>query len=526
MQRRALLKLAAGAVSLGAPHLARAQRAQTLKFAPIIGLVMLDPTFAGIPHTRSHGYLVFDTLYGLDEKFAPRPQMVEGHTVENGTVWDLRLREGLRFHDGSPVLARDAVASIRRCALREGFSQALMAATGELTAPDDRTIRFRLHKPFPHLPEALAGLATITPVIMPERLAAGDAGKPVSEMVGSGPYRFVASDFVIGERSTYERFAGYVPCADGKPSYTSGPKVAHMDRIEWTTIDDAATATSALLRGEMDWLQAVSADQVPLLSRNAAVVTEIMEPAGSIGVMRFNHLHPPFDNPAIRRALLGAMDQSDVMHALTGADRTLWHDRVGLFHVGTPLANEAGIEVLSGPRDYDRVKHDLVQAGYRGELIVVLGTAGTSYIPVLTQVGAEMLRRAGMNVDLQLTDFATMSRRILKTDAPGRGGWNIHFIVADGAFTHTPATNEYIRGDGEHGAPGWFKSPRFEALRQAWLDAGDLNEQKRIAVDAQLQLWQDVPYIPMGQWLRVTAHRRDIVDLPRGFAAFYGVRRV
>lgn len=468
MLRRDLLTLAAGTVALTAPNVARAQRPLALKFVPIVGLTVLDPSFAGIPHTRSHGYLVFDTLYGLDETFAARPQMVEGQLVENaGTLWDIRLRDGLRFHDGTPVLARDAVASIRRCALREGFCQALLAVTAELTAPDDRTIRFRLTRPFPHLPEALAGLATVTPVIMPERLANSDPAKPVSEMVGSGPYRFLAPDFVMGERSAYERFDGYLPRSGDKPSYTSGPKVAHLDRVEWVTIDDPATVASALLAGEVDWLQAAPADQALLLSRHAAVRTEVTEPAGSIGIMRFNHLHPPFDNPAFRRVLLGALDQSDAMNALAGTDRAYWRDRVGLFHYGTPLANDAGIEVLSSRRDYDRVKRELSQAGYRGERIVVLGTSGSGYTPALSQVGADALRRAGMNVDLQLTNFATMARRVLKRDPPAIGGWNVHFIIAEGAFNDNLATNSYIRGDGKSGSPGRPTSPRFEVLRQA-----------------------------------------------------------
>lgn len=526
MQRRDLLKITAATLALSAPRVARAERAQPLKFVPIVGLTLLDPTFAGIPHTRSHGYLVFDTLYGLDETFTAQPQMVEGHTVSaDGALWELRLREQLRFHDGTPVLARDAVASIRRCALRDGFCQALMAAADAVTAPDDRTIRFRLKRPFPHLPEALAGLATITPVIMPERLASADPIRPITEMIGSGPYRFLASDFVMAERAAYERFAGYVPTTEGRPSYTAGPKLAHIERVEWSTINDAATATAALLRGEVDWLQAVGADQVPLLARSAAVKAEVTEPAGSIGVMRFNHLHPPFDKPGIRRALLGAVDQADAMNAIAGTDRTYWRDRAGLFHHGTPLANDAGVDVLTRPRDFDKVRRDLAQAGYRGERIIVLGTAGTGYIPALSQVGADILRRAGMDVDLHLTDYATMARRMLKMDPPDKGGWNVYFSIAEGAFNHTPVTNEYIRGDGKNGAPGWATSPRFEELRQAWLDADDLAGQKRIAVEEQRQLWLDVPYIPMGQWLRVTAHRRNLVDFPRGFAAFYGVRR-
>lgn len=526
MLRRNLIAGTAVLATLGAPRLGHAERNRPLRFVPIVGLALLDPTFAGIPHTRSHGYLIFDTLYGLDENFVAKPQMVEGHTVDaGGTVWELTLREGLRFHDGTPVLACDAVASIRRCGLREGFCQALSAATDELAALDDRRLRFRLKQPFPLLPEALAGLGAITPVILPERLAGGDPAKPISEMIGSGPYRFVAQDFVTGEHAAYERSALYVPRPGGTPSYTSGPKIAHVERIEWLTIDDASTAVSALRRGEVDWLQAVNADQVPALAGDRAVRTEVTEPTGSVGVMRFNHLHPPFDNPAIRRAVLGAIDQAGAMRVVAGLDSRYWRDRVGLFQHGTPFANDAGIEAVSGPQDYPAVKRTLAEAGYQGERIVVLGTAGSGYIPLLTQVGADVLRRAGMDVDLQLSDYATMARRIGRTENPDRGGWNVYFTPMEGAFSHTPITNEYFRGDSKSGAPGWPRSPEIETLRAAWLVAASHDERKQIAEAAQLRLWLDVPYAPMGQWLRIAAFRGNLVDIPHGFAAFYGVRR-
>ena len=344
-------------------------------------------------------------------------------------------------------------------------------------------------------------------------------------MVGSGPYRFLSSNFVMGERSAYERFAGYIPRPDGTPSYTSGPKRVYFDRVEWTTIDDVATSISALRRGEVDWLDAVAADHVPLITQNPLLKAEVTDSAGLIGILRFNHLHPPFNNVAVRRALLRAIDQADVMAVLAGADRRYWHDRVGLFPYGTPLCNDTGIEAMSSPRNYATVSRELAQAGYNGERIVVLGTSGNGYIPVLSQMGADALRRVGMTVDLQLTDYATMARRILKTDAPDKGGWNIHFGIVNGAFSHTPATNEYLRGDGRNGLPGWMHSQRFEELRQDWLDAGDLAAQLRVAVDAQRQLWLDVPYVPMGQWQRVTAYRAELVDVPRGFSAFYNVRR-
>ena len=240
---------------------------------------------------------MYDTLYGLDETLTAQPQMAEGHTVENhGTTWTIRLREGLRFHDGSAVLARDAVASIRRFAARDGFGQALMAVTGELSGLDDRTLRFRLTKPFPHLPAALAGSSEAMPCIMPERLALTDPFTQVTEMIGSGPYSFQPAGFNAGVRAIYERFAAYVPRSEGTLSYTAGPKITHFDRVEWLSLGDAALAVAALSQGEVDWVDRPSPDLLPLLARNAEVTVEVKEAAGAIGIMRFNHLYPPFDN--------------------------------------------------------------------------------------------------------------------------------------------------------------------------------------------------------------------------------------
>jgi peptide/nickel transport system substrate-binding protein len=525
MQRRDVFKLAAGAVMLAAPRVARGERERTLKYVPGVPLTLLDPIWSSARGTHIHAYLVFDTLYGLDDTMTPRPQMLEGHTVENdGTLWTLRLREGLRFHDGTPVLARDAIASIRRFAARDGFGQALIAATNELSAPDDRTLRFRLARPFPHLPAALGGSSIVVPCIMPERLANTDPFRQVPEMIGSGPYRFLPAEFNAGERATYQRFAEYVPRETGTLSYTAGPKVTHFDRVEWRTLGDTATAVAALSRGEVDWVDSVPADL--LLASNAGVTVEVKEPTGSIPLIRFNHLHPPFDNPAIRRALLGAIDQAEVMSAVAGIDRSAWRDRVGLFSPGSLLANEAGTESIAGSRDYDRVKRDLAAAGYRGERIVVLTVSDNAYFLSIAQVGVDQLRKAGLNLDVQTMDFTTMVRRRASKEPPEKGGWNVFFTFTDGLFSDNPATNIQIRGDGKSGLEGWPVSPKLEALRDAWLATGAIDAQQRICEQMQRQMWEDVPYIPMGFWVRSVAHRRNIVDLPWGSAAFYGVRRV
>ena len=316
MRRRDLLKAGTTAFSaLAMPTIGRAERPNKLVFVPTNDLTILDPVVTFGRPTRNHAYLVFDTLYGIDTSWTAQPQMVEGHQVEeDGLIWTLTLRDGLRFHDNEPVLARDVVASIHRFAARIGFADALMAATEELSAPDDRTVRFRLKHPFPHLPEALAGPGNIVPAIMPERLATTSPFKPVAEIVGSGPYRFLPEEHVSGARAVYERFPLYRPRGAGEPvGFTAGPKIAHFDRVEWLTLDPFS-AMAALRSGEIDWWEAPPRDLVDQVARDRNV-TVVSQYAIAIGILRFNHLHPPFDNAAIRRALLGAVDQAE---AITG----------------------------------------------------------------------------------------------------------------------------------------------------------------------------------------------------------------
>jgi peptide/nickel transport system substrate-binding protein len=523
MQRRSMLKAAAGFALLAAPRLVQASSPTTLRFVPVSGLVILDPVATTGRVTRNHGFLVFDTLYGLDETLDPQPQMVMGHTIEdNGKRWTLTLRDQLRFHDGEKVRGRDVVASIRRFGARDGLGQSLMAATDELSAPDDQGVVFQLKKPFPHLAQALAGGTGNVAFVMPERLASTDPYKPITEVVGSGPYRFVASEFMAGARSVYERFGPYAPCEGQRPSFLAGPKIAHFDRIEWTAIPDPATAAAAIQKGEVDWWELPSPDLVPLLARDRDLELATMQTA--IGIMRFNHLHPPFDNPEIRRALLGAVDQAAAMQAVAGTDPAGWRDHIGLFPPETPLANDAGVAVLDGPRDYAKVRRELTAAGYHGERVVALDTTDISVIHALTLVGVDELRQGGMNVDVQSMDFGTMVRRRASRQPIQQGGWNVFFTFMDSTSNFTPAGNPALRGNGVDGWDGWPTSPRLEELRQVWLDAGDLDAEKRACRELQLQLWQDVPYIPMGQYSQQTCYRRTLADVPKGPPLFFGVR--
>ncbi len=524
MQRRLLL--ATGAAALAAPRVARSQAARTLKFIPQIDVPLLDPVVTSAYIVRNHGFVVFDTLFGQDETFKAQPQMVDGFTTTpDGKTWRLTLRDGLRFHDGTPVLARDCVASINRWGRRDAFGQALMAATDELSAADDKTFVFRLKRPFPLLPDALGKVAGIMCAIMPERLAATDPFKAVTEMVGSGPFRYAAPERVPGALSVYTRFEGYVPRPNGTPSWTAGPKIASLDRIEWGAIPDPATAMAALQQGQVDWWQEPTLDLFPVLRQDRGLTTDTLDPTGLPGMVRFNHLQPPFDNAGVRRALLGAVDQADFMQAVAGSDRSLWKDGVGYFAAASPLASSAGVSVLQGKRDMARVKADLAAAGYKGERAVVMVATDLPSLQAIGEVGADMLKRAGINVDVQATDWGSVIQRRASKAPVDKGGWSVFFTSFFGIDQFTPATHLGLRGNGEDGWFGWCNSPRLEQLRDAWFEAPDMAAQKTIAVQIQEQAFRDVPYLPTGEYYQPTAYRNTLSGVLKGLPLMWNVRK-
>ena len=521
LTRRTLLAASGGALAM--PSIARAAGSTTLTFIPQSDLTVLDPIWTTAYVTRNHGLMVFDTLYGIDATYAAQPQMVAGHVVDNdGKQWRLTLRPGLKFHDGTPVLARDCVASIQRWAKRDAVGQTLIAYTDELSAPDDRTIQFKLKKPFALLPDMLGKVGSSICAIMPERLAKTDPFTQVTEMVGSGPFRFVASERVVGSLVVYEKFADYVPREAGAPQWTSGPKRVFLDRVEWHAVPDQATAAAAMQRKEIDWWEIANSDTMSLLKGQT---TQIADPTGYIGCMRMNELQPPFDNPAIRRVLLQVVNQADYMEAVAGEDPKLRHTPAGFFCPGLPMASDIGLEVFTGKRDFDAAKKALAAAGYKGERVVLMGASDLPNLKALGDVSADILQRAGFNVDYQVLDWGTVVQRRTKKDPVDQGGWSIFGTFWAGLDLATPANNAFLRATGEAGTFGWPKSEKLEALRQQWLDTPELAAQKALAVDIQKQALVDLPYVPVGQYFFSTAYQPNITGVLAGPPMFWNVRK-
>jgi len=527
MRRRRFL--AGSAASLALPHIVRGERASVLKYVPGADLPSIDPIWVPAYTTRTHGLMVFDTLYGqagAARGFAAEPQMVAGHNVDDdGKTWTLTLRDGLMFHDGTKVLARDCVASIRRWSARDQFGQTLMQRTDELIARDDRTIVFRLRKPFPLLPDALGKFGINMCAMMPERLAITDPFKPIAEAVGSGPFRFKPDEYVPGSRCVYERFEGYKPRESGLPDFISGPKIVHFDRVEWHVQSDQASIIPALRSGELDWYEYPVDDLVPTLERDHRLTVRRIGSAGYFGLLRLNCLFPPFDNPAIRRSLLGAIDQSEFMAAGIGTDPSRWTVPTGFFPPNSRMASSAGLGTFAGPRDLDTVRSALAGDGYRGEKVVVIAPAGLWRARMFSEVAADLLRRLGMDVDEQIMDDPTWARRLISRKPPGEGGWNVFCTSMQGTDALSPASHIALRSNGDRAFAGWPNCPEIETLREDWLDASTVSARQRIAVAIQARAFIDVPYIPLGAFYPSTVYRSEITGVLDGQAIFWNVRR-
>jgi peptide/nickel transport system substrate-binding protein len=451
----------------------------------------------------------------------PQRQMVESEEVSaDGLVWTFKLRPNLRFHDGEPVRARDAVASLKRWAVRDPMGQMILAIQNELVALDDSSFRWSLKSPYPKMLLALGKTNSPCSFVMPERIARTDPFAQITEYVGSGPFRFVRDEWVPGARAVFAKFDGYVS-RDEKPSWMAGAKRVLVDRVEWAVMPDPATASAALQNGEVDWWENPISDLVPVLRRNRNIAVDIADPLGNVGVFRMNHLHAPFNDVRARRAVLMALSQEDYMRALMGDDQTLWQEMGGFFTPRTPLYTEEGGGILKGRRDIDGARKLLAEAGYDGRPITLVVAQDQPITKAFGDVSADLLKRLGMNVDFVATDWGTVgSRRALKTP-PSQGGWHIFHTWHAGADCVSPASYTGLRANGDNAWFGWPKSDAVENARNEWFAASGLPAEQAAVSKMNAAAADFGLYAPTGFFLSYQAWRKNIAGVVKAPAPFF-----
>jgi peptide/nickel transport system substrate-binding protein len=498
--------LAVGATAIGLAMAAAPSTAQTLRMVSHADIKILDPIWTTALITRNHGYMIYDVLFAKDADLKIQPQMAEKYTVSDDKLtWTITLRDGLEWSDGTPVTAEDCIASIKRWGARDGFGQILLKATSDIKAIDVKTFAIILKEPFGLVLEALGKPSSSVPFMMPKRVADTDPNKQIDDYTGSGPFMLKKDEWKPGEKIVYVKNPRYKPRSE-PPSMLAGGKIAKVDRVEWLAIADPATAANALLAGEIDLIEAPPPDLFPLLKADKNIALFGWNALGSQIIMRFNMLHPPFNNVKARQAAMWALAQEDMMRAQVG-DPEIYKICNAPFVCGTKYGKEYG-DLLIKP-DLEKARRLLKESGYDGTPVAMLQQTDLASSNQVQAVAKQQLEKAGFKIDLLPMDWQTVVSRRARREAPAQGGWNLFFTTNITLDLDNPGTNAYAAGTCEKAWFGWPCDPEIEVLRAAFIRESDPIKQKEIGDAISDRLVEQGFYAPVGQYKAFGAYRKD-----------------
>jgi peptide/nickel transport system substrate-binding protein len=512
-----LVAAAAFGAVLAWPGMAGAQSKTVIRSVPIGNLKVIDPIWTTAYITRNHAYMVWDTLFALDADNKPQPQMVDTWTVsEDKLTYTFTLRDGLKWHDGGAVTAADCVASLKRWGAKDGMGQALMSFTESMAPVDAKMFQLKLKQPIGFVIDALAKIDSNVPFMMPERIAKTDPNEQITEVIGSGPFRFVASEWVPGSKVVYEKFADYVPRKEPS-SQAAGGKVAYVDRVESIYIPDHGVAMAALASGELDVHESPATDLLKMVEGNPDVVIVPNDKLGYQLFMALNHLHPPFNNKAVRQAVLWGMKQEEFLMAMTG-DPARFTVCAAVYGCGLPNESKAGTEPLLNP-DPAKAKSLLQATGSLGAKIALMDqTDNDVHRAVL--VAAQALRRMGFAVEVVAMDWSTLIQRRASKALPDQGGWNIFLTNATVTGIANPLIHNFVKNC-DQAWYGWPCDPRVVEFGRKWALESDPAKRRELIDELQRVHLENVSYVPLGMYRPAIIYRKELSGIIPAPAIFY-----
>jgi peptide/nickel transport system substrate-binding protein len=481
-----------------------------LRVVPHSNLAVLDPIWTTAYMSRNHGYMIYDTLFGTDEKAQIKPQMVESWT-ESGDhrLWTFKLRKGLEFHDGKPVTSEDVVASLQRWGKRDATGSALMQFVQRMDTPAPDTFRIFLGEACGFVLEALGKPGSNVPFIMQKRIAETDAFKQIEEHIGSGPYTFKRDEFKPGDKAVYLKNTKYVPRSE-PASGTAGGKRVYVDRVEWNlALRDAQAQVNALQKGEVDIIEQLSFDHYETVKNDANLQMPTYANVNAQYMARFNHLSKPFDNPKVRQAAIAAMQQEPFLRAQVGV-KELYKTCYSMFICNSPYGSLAGSEIQS-KGNMKKAQELLKASGYDGTPIVIMKPTDLAAIQKLPDVAAQLLRQAGFKVDLQAMDWQTLVGRRAKKDAPEKGGWHMFATAWTAQDVWNPIGNPTMDTRGEKSTWfGWATDEKLAELRNQFMRATDEPTKKKLADQMHARAFEVGTHVVLGEYTQPMAARKNI----------------
>jgi peptide/nickel transport system substrate-binding protein len=515
--------------ALAAPFLGSAGFGQVkgsaLRVIPHADLKNIDPIWTTAYISRNHGYMVYDTLFAMDKDLKPKPQMVDKwETSGDGKTWTFVLRDGLSFHDGKPVTAADCAASLKRWGKRDAMGQLMFGQVESCEGRDAKTLEIKLSRPYGLLLDTIGKISSNVPFIMPKEVAETDAFKQIESAVGSGPFVFRKEQWVPGSKVVYEKFNGYVPRKD-PTSGAAGAKIAKVDRVEWLYIPDPTTCMNALMSGEVDYYEQVPADLAVVLAKAPGVKIETLDPIGSQGMMRFNHMVAPTNNPLVRRAIMRAISQKEVLAAAIG-NPDYYRECTSIYPCGSPLETNAGTD-FAFPTNREEAKKLLKESGYKGEKTVILQPSDIPISNAFALVIGKACRDIGMNVDIQAMDWSSVTSRRAKKDPVDQGGWNMFPTWWIGGDLLNPLSNASLVSDPNKAWPGWPNDPKMEELRAGFAAADGLEAQKKAAAAVQQRAYEIGTAANLGIYFVPVGYRDNIKGMiPSPVQFFWNMEKV
>ncbi|MGH7159673.1 MAG: ABC transporter substrate-binding protein [Acetobacteraceae bacterium] len=516
LSRRTVLKGgAAGAVAAAAPGIRGARAASNSKIMNTVmqgDLRSFDPIWTTANISAYYGAMVYDTLFATDANFKSQPQMVgKWGLSEDKRTYTFELRDGMTWHDATPVTAADCVASIRRWAVRNSGGQMMMEFVTDLSAKDDKTFVLALKQPFGLTVPAFAATSTPDCFMMPKKVAETDPFQQIKSHIGSGPFIFNEKETRPGSRYVFDKFTKYVPRAEPASGFAGG-KVVKLDRVVWHNITDDQTAIAALESGEVDFFELPPLDLLPQLQSNPDIKIRVLDKSGNCGTMRLNWLHPPFNNVKARQAMLYLTNQADILKATFGNPK--YYNKIdSIFGYQTPMANDANSAWFKAAPDPAKARQLFKEAGYNGEKVIVLQATNFDFMNNSAQLIASWLKGIGVNAELAASTWGGVVSRRAVMAPDDKGGWDIFITYGSGYDWDNPITMVSLSANGKKGWFGWPEDAEYEALRRNWALVSTLAERQAIARKMQTIAWNVVPQVMLGQWVSPVAMRTDVHDL-------------
>jgi peptide/nickel transport system substrate-binding protein len=498
--------------------------AQTVTAVMQSGLRVMDPIMNTATITRMHAFMIYDTLLATDANFKIQPQMAEKWDVtNNGKTYTFTLRDGLKWHDGVPVKAEDCVASFKRWAAIDGTGQILMKMISGIKVIDDKTFQINLTEPTSLVLDAFSSMSVRVNFMMPKRIADTPGTEPIKEFIGSGPFKFVASEYRPGLKVVYVKNNDYVSRTDA-PSWMAGGKHVYVNRVEWVTMPDQMTPVNALINGEIDYIEQMPFDLLPMIKGKDDIKTTVLDKLGYWTYARFNHLYPPMDKKLVRQAAIAAVGQADILKAMIG-DPKYYKTCAAVFGCDTPYQNDYGAEWVI-PGNIEKAKDLLKQAGYDGTPVVIMHSSDNPLAATQPVVIAAALRKAGFKVDVQAMDWQTLITRRTSQKPPAEGGWGIFVSYSAVANTMDPLRSHVIPAGGKKAWFGWPDVPEIETLRVKFAHTSDEAERKKITDQIQKLVIDEGVIDPMGQFVSITAYNKRLSGiLEASLPIFWNIKK-